>query len=217
MSWQTRFRVAFLAALFSSSALADVLWDNNLTPDGFSGRAISPPLFHDMRVADDFVVPEGQRWVIEGFHAGIIEDDGWISGDLLELFVYEHVEGFGPGKELLLVTDEFTKMSTGNQYFGREAYEYWIEGLDIEFGPGTYWIGLRNPDGAGPGTNYWLTSDGGPDGADSSTGFFSLDGAFTWNAEGEGWHHAFQISGVPEPGTLALLGIGTVALIRRRR
>ena len=216
MSSQTRVLAALVAAIFSSSVGADVLWDNNLTPDGFNGRAISPPLFHDMRTADDFVVPEGERWVIQDFHAGIIEDDGWISGDRLDLFVYEHVEGVGPGDELLRVSDTFTKMSTGDQYYGRDAYEYWIEGLDIEFGPGTYWIGLRNPDGNGSGTNYWLTSDGGRDGAGSSTGFFALEFP-NWAPEGEGWHHAFQITGVPEPGSLALLGIGAAALIRRRR
>jgi len=217
MSSKTRVIAILIAAIFSSSAGADVLWDNNLTPDGFSGRALSPPNFPDIRVADDFVVPEGEEWTIGGFHAGIIEDSGWTHGGQLEIAVYEGEMGFGPGDELVRVTGAFDRVDTGHEYFSRSHYEYSLESLDIQLGPGTYWFGLRNPDGAGSGTNYWLTSDGGPDGADSSTGYFSLDGAITWQAEGEGWHHAFQITGVPEPGGLALLGIGAAALIRRRR
>ena len=214
MSSKTRVLAALVAAIFSSSVGADVLWDNNLTSYGFSVRAISPPGFHDIRTADDFVVPEGERWVIEDFRAGIIEDSGWTSGDLLEIFVYEDTMGIGPGDEIVRVSGAFGRRDTGHEYFGRASYEYSLEGLDIQLGPGTYWIGLRNPDGNGSGTNYWLTSDGGRDGAGSSTGFFRFE--FAWQNEGEGWHHAVQISGVPEPGGLALLGIGAAALIRRR-
>ncbi len=214
MSPQVRSLAALFAVLLSCGAGADVLWDNNLTPDGFNGRALSPPAFPEIRVADDFVVPEGEEWVIEGFHAAIIEDSGWRTGDLLDLFVYDTM-GNIPGEEIVRVSGAFGRMDTGHEYFSRSAYEYSLEALDIRLDAGTYWIGLRNPDGGGAGTNYWLTSDGGVDGADSSTGYINL--GITWGAEGDGWHHAFQITGVPEPSGLALLGIGAAALIRRRR
>lgn len=216
MSSQTRVLAVLIAAIFSSSVGADTLWDNGLTPDGFNARAISPPAFPDIRVADDFVVPEGEEWVIEGFHAGIIEDSGWTTGELLEVSVYEDARGIGPGDEIVRVSGAFSRIETFDEYFGRAHYQYSLESLDIQLGPGTYWIGLRNPDGAGAGTNYWLTSDGGRNGLNSSTGYLSLDG-ITWQAEGAGWHHAFQITGVPEPGSLALLGVGAAAVIRRRR
>jgi hypothetical protein len=38
-----------------------------------------------------------------------------------------------------------------------------------------------------------MTSSGGPDGAGSSTGYFSLDGGNTWQNEGAGWQHAFEV------------------------
>jgi hypothetical protein len=39
-----------------------------------------------------------------------------------------------------------------------------------------------------------MTSDGGPDGMSSSTGYFSVDGGTVYTAEGAGWHHAFEIN-----------------------
>ena len=73
----------------------------------------------------------------------------------------------------------------------------------------------RNPDGGGAGTNYWMTSDGG-EGTDR-TPWFSLDGGNTWQDEGPNEHHAFTITGVPEPSTCLLLGICGLVLLRRRR
>jgi hypothetical protein len=205
-----------LLPLIPATTRADVLWDNDITPNGVNGRALSPPAFPTIRVADDFVVPVGDGWVIEDFHAAIIEDSAWSHGGRLDLFVYEDTMGIGPGDEIVHVTDAFTRMPTGDEYFGRDAYEYRIEGLSIELGPGTYWIGLRNPDGDGAGTNYWLTSDGGPDGKNSSPGYFSLDGGITWSTGGVGWHHAFEITGVPEAGGFALLSVSALLIFRRR-
>ena len=52
---------------------------------------------------------------------------------------------------------------------------------------------MRNPDGSGSGTNYWMTSDGGFDGGGTDTGWFSLDAGNSWQPEGAGWQHAFEI------------------------
>ena len=64
-------------AFFAGTASAQLLWDNNIEPDGFSGRAVSPPNFPDIRVADDFVVPQGLRWVIRDAHFDLVEDAAW--------------------------------------------------------------------------------------------------------------------------------------------
>ena len=90
-----------------------------------------------------------------------------------------------------------------------------IEFDGIEFDSGKYWVGVRNPNGGGQGTNYWLTSDGGPDGRTSKTGAFSLDGGQTWLEEGPDWHHAFALT--PAPGALALFGMAGLIAGRRRR
>ena len=84
-------------------------------------------------------------------------------------------------------------MDTGDDYGGRDDYDYWIEGLSIDLPLGTSWIGIRNAGGGGARTNYWMTSDGGFDGPGSDTGWFSLDGGNTFNPEGAGWHHAFEV------------------------
>ena len=194
--------LVLLAALaFSTSAMAQgILWDNDLIPDGVDGRAISPPVFPDIRVVDDFVIPDGENWVIQDFHTNIIEDAGWIDGGVAEIYIYDG-NGNGPGTEIFNSGPvAFTKMKTGEIFFGRVDYDYWIEDLDIPLGPGRYWIGLRFPNGGGVGTNYWMTSTGQPDGPDTS-GYFSLDGGVTWLIEGDPtWDHAFTITGIPSGG-----------------
>ena len=199
-------------ALTSAASANDIKWDNNIVADGFSGRALSPPVFPDIRVADDFVVPTGGT-VIKDAHFGIIEDAGWVDGGVLEVNFYADT-GAGPGALVASRSGAYDRMATGRQLFDRDEYHYWIEFDGVALDSGTYWVGVRNPDGGGAGTNYWLTSDGGPDGMGSSTGFLSLDAGNTWQAEGADWHHAFAL--IPAPGALALFATGGL-LIRRRR
>lgn len=200
----------------------EVLWDNDIVPNGFSGRAISPPLFPDIRVADDFIVPDGETWWIKDAHFNIIEDAGWTHGGQITVTFYDDVNNF-PGAVIAervveMQDGKFERMDTGDEYFGRADFDYWAAFNDqIELDGGKYWIGIRNDLGAGAGTNYWMTSKGGPDGMDSKTGAFSLDAGNSWQDEGAGWHHAFTITGIPEPASLLLLGLGGLAILRRRR
>ena len=171
------------------------LWDNDLVPDGVNGRAISPPVFPDIRVVDQFVIPAGENWVIEDFHTNIIEDDGWTDGGVAEIYIYDD-NANSPGNLIVNLPNlPFTKMDTGLIFFGRVDYDYWIEDLNIPLGPGRYWIGSRYSNAGGGGTNYWMTSTGQPDGPDTS-GWFSLDAGATWLIEGNpDWDHAFTITG----------------------
>jgi V8-like Glu-specific endopeptidase len=166
-------------------------WDNGMVPNGVNGRAVSPPSFPDIRVADDFVFRT--QCAITSFHANVIEDGGWTHGGSVTVEVRAN-SGGAPGAIVGSHVGGFTRMATGDSYFGRADYDYWVEGMNINLGAGVYWIGLRNQLGGGAGTNYWMTSDGGADGAGSSTGFFSLDAGATWAAEGDTWHHAFEIN-----------------------
>jgi hypothetical protein len=172
-------------------------WDNNLVTNGRNGRALSPPQFPDIRVADDFDFAAG--CVITSFDAGVIEDATWTPGSQITLTVRRDEGGVPQAGEPGIFTEQrfttWTRTATGSSYFGRQEYKYSISGLSITFlGAGKYWIGLRNELGGGGGTNYWMTSDGGPDGAGSSTGYYSLDGGTTFLAEGAGWQHAFVIN-----------------------
>ncbi len=206
--------IAVVMAMFAGAASADVLWDNGIVPRGAGSRAISPPAFPDIRVADDVTFRGSVR--INGFHANVIEDRGWSDGGDITLTVRADTDN-GPGAIIAGHTGEFTKMDTGDDYIGRDDFDYWIEDIDITLGAGTYWMSIRNDSGGGDGTNYWMASDGGPDGPGSDTGWFSLDGGATFNPEGDEWHHAFVVTGVPEPSTCLLLGLGGLVLLRRRR
>ena len=208
--------IVAVLALFAGSASAGVLWDNNIVPNGTNGRALSPPGFPDIRVADDAVFESSVQ--ILDFHANIIEDGGWTDGGNITLEVRDTADGGGPGAMVASHRGEFTKMDTGDDYFARDDFDYWIEGIDINLDAGTYWFTLRNEDGGGAGTNYWMTSDIGPDGVGSDFGWFSLDGGNTFQPEGgDPWNHAFVVTGIPEPSTCLLLGLGGLALLRRRR
>ncbi len=183
--------IVAVLALFAGTASADLIWDNGMTPDGFSGRAISPPNFPDIRVADDFTM-----WAnvpIRDFHANVIQDAGWSDGDGSITLEIRADTGNGPGDIVASHRGEYTAMFLDMQYFGRDDYVYVIEGLSIVLPAGTYWIGTRNGNGGGSGTNYWMTSDGGPDGGGTDTGWFSLDGGASFAPEGAGWQHAFEI------------------------
>ena len=68
--------IVAVLALFAGTASAAILWDNGIVPNGVNGRAISPPAFPDIRVADDFTVPAGETWWIDDAHFNVIEDGG---------------------------------------------------------------------------------------------------------------------------------------------
>ena len=80
----------------------------------------------------------------------MIEDDGWTDDGNITFTVYADT-GNGPGGVVATHTGEFTKMDTGDVYFGRDDFDYWIEGIDIALGAGTYWMGIRNDGGGGAG------------------------------------------------------------------
>jgi hypothetical protein len=173
---------------------SELLWDNNHNTNGVMGRALSPPSFPNIRVVDDLIVLDS-GWVLRSLHLYPIEDTTWQHGGVLSTYIHAHRKGSGPGELLHYITKPFTRMATGDTYFGRPGYEYWLEDLYIPLDQGRYWVGFRNDLGGGSGTNYWMTSDGGRDGMQSSTGYFSLDAGQNWQAEGPGWHHAWEARG----------------------
>ena len=203
--------VAVVAALaVASAANADLLWDNDIQANGINARAVSPPGFPDIRVSDDFTV-SGGNGLIQGAHFTLVEDGNWTRGDSLQIWIYEDNGGM-PGAEVVSYSGSYTATATGEQLFSRDVYNYWID-FEADLADGTYHVGVRNVDGGGTGTNYWATSNGGE--GTAAEGTYSLDNGGTWQTEGDTWHHAFEIHGVPAPGALALLGLA--GLMRRRR
>lgn len=217
-----RMVLSCFVVLASSSAPADLLWDNNILSRG-RGRAISPPLVPDIRVADDIIVDV--PWRVDAARYTVIEIPAeWSHGGVTQVYLWPDAGGRPGTQPLRVLSGQHVRTPTGRSTFGREIMLYTISDLNLELDPGTYWIGFRHPNADGPedGSAYWLAdSDGGRDGNRSRTGWFSVDQGRTWTHEGPDWHHAFEIHGevVPEPATVVLLGtlLSAQALVRRRR
>ena len=91
-----------------------------------NGRAVSPP-----------------GWVITSLHANVLEDSGRDDGGVTELYLRARDPGIdgpvhGARNERINLVVPRTKMDTGDEYFGRQDYHYWVEDLSIALPGGQY-------------------------------------------------------------------------------
>lgn len=168
-------------------------WDNGQARIGQEGREASPPAFPLRRVVDDVTFFE--PCTIDALHVEVAEDAGWIVGPTATVFLYPAIQGEPGGNPIAEVTGPFSRIALGEDYFGRDLYRYEIENLGIDIGTSDrFFIGFSNEQGSGEGTNHWMNSDGGIDGEDSFSSFFSDDGGATWLLD-EFLQRAFTIEG----------------------
>lgn len=121
-----------------------------------------------------------------------------------------------------------TSVDTGMNIFGREVFKYTVNFAPLALGAGTYYIAI-SPVNGGSGRDFISTTSGAnavnngghPNGNQFlNSSFFGVNYTNWQNLVGQGnWDLSYGVLGttVPEPASMAVLGLGAMALIRRRR
>jgi hypothetical protein len=206
-------KVALVAVFATTPAFADLLWDNGDT-DGSNGYSNADRgAFGALRtLLDDFVVPDG-GWVLQDFHSYQI----WNSmppgsGTDYSLSIRADAGG-SPGAVIATaVTQSYSEAATGRVWFGRQEYETTYTFDDIPLGPGVYWI---EGNVIGPENNFWMIRQQ-VTGSECWINYEDFGGMMPGSALfGGPADLSFKLTGIPEPASLFLLGLGALALRRR--
>jgi hypothetical protein len=206
---------ALAVGAFAMSANAVVLWDQYDT-DGVNGLSMADAgaFGYQRALLDDFQVTGGD-WTITDFHCFMLWNtmqpgSGWD-------FYLEFRPDVGgqPSSNPGAVTTGhvYIETATGRTWFSRPESEMKLQFDPITLSPGTYWfygfvVGPENCFMMARSTitlsPCWLDyADYG--GLQPGINVFGVD-----------YDLAFQITGVPAPGALALLGLAGLARRRRR-
>ena len=206
--------MAALALAAAPLSFAAQVYNNGL-PDQVSGTQMS-----EVVVAEDFTltalttISNIRFWSIQFAPTDYLGSVYWA--------VYSIASG-APGAVLfgntaVTTTASATGLSTG---FGYAEYVFDVDVADFAIGAGTYWLGLHNGPSASTVASEMLWST-----TASMIGSESMyfDSTFGW--VGAGTNLAFALDGtgvvvpppgVPEPGTLALVGLAVLAARVARR
>lgn len=219
-----RVLVLLAVAAFVMPTFADLLWDNGPFDLGnaFGNGKGTNTLFGqvDLQTADDFEVPAPGWYVNDGHFEGLC-----FNGNLQVDYIT--VEFFEDGGDTLPVEDPFYSEDsydfTVSDYWDPDWGKYHVD-FDVNFGPvtidvpGVYWVKMQ-PYGL---TNDWhyqggTTSSWGSTVANRDGPWGGGYGSYTW-IHFSGYDQNFKLTGevIPEPASLCLLGIGALALLRRR-
>jgi hypothetical protein len=196
--------------------------------DGSNGLAsqINGPAFTDVRVYDNFSLATAMN--IDGVF-GNFQDSGSVRGGSLSWEIRSGVSVGNGGTLLFSGNNAATTVATGNTPFSKVEYTYSAGVSSFLLGPGNYFLSVA-VDG-GDGSDYVSTTSGaggvgGPlaDGnsfLNSPSFGFNFNNASDFAASATGLaDFSFGLRGsspVPEPASMAVLGLGAIALLRRRR
>ena len=138
------------------SPRTDFLLHDNGEPDGSNGysNATSDAFGPRRTLLDDFVVPAGREWIIEGLeHWAIWNTLPVGSGVGMDIAIREDADGT-PGSILYHVfTEDYSEEATGRTMFSRPEYLAWTRFGPVVLPPGRYWFEAAV---VGPENNFWL-------------------------------------------------------------
>lgn len=206
-------KVALVALFAATPAFAGLLWDNGDTDgsNGYSNADVGA--FGAQRTClDDFVVPAG-GWVLQDFHSFQIWNTVPVgSGWDYNLSIRADAGGTPGAVIATAVTQTYGETATGRFWYGRAEYQTNYTFDDIALSAGTYWI---EGNVIGPENNFWMIRAG-VTGNECWVNYDDLGGLMRGSTQfGVAADMAFSLTGIPEPASLFLLGLGALALRRR--